>query len=122
MRFDQSRTKLDLVTENTEQLSLEFEDEKKPVYSPAHARQLVLLHSGTPGDGLKQILVGAPYFSGVNGLSWAWLEEFADNGKTTLAGEVDDLRRWTDETDLPELVVRLRSISEQASADGSVTA
>jgi hypothetical protein len=121
MRFDQSRTKLELVAQNTEQLSLEFEDEK-PVYSPTQARQLVVLHSGTPSDGLKQVLVGAPYLSGVNGLSWAWLEEFADDGKGTLPGEVDELRRWTDESDLPELVVRLRSTAQPASADGTVTA
>jgi hypothetical protein len=121
MRFDQSRTKLDLVTENTEQLSLEFEDEK-PVYTAAQARQLVVLHSGTPADGLKQILVGAPYLSGVNGLSWAWLEELAADAETTLPGEVEGLRRWADESDLPELVVRLRSATQPASADGNVTA
>lgn len=121
MRFDQSRTKLDLVTENTEQLALEFED-ATPVYASGQIRQLVVLHSGTPGEGLKHVLVGAPYLSGVNGLSWAWLEEFSDDGKTALPGQVDELRRWTDESELPELVVRLRSTTQPASADGSVSA
>jgi hypothetical protein len=119
MRFDQSRTKLELVTENTAQLSLEFKEEE-PVYSPT--RQLVVLHSGTPAEGLKQVLVGAPYLSDVNGLSWAWLEELADGGRVALPGVADDLRRFADESELPELVIRLRSSAERPSADGSLSA
>jgi hypothetical protein len=121
MRFDRSRTKLELVAENTEQLSLEF-DVHEPVYMSSQVRQLVILHSGTPSDGLKQILIGAPYLSAVNGLSWAWLEEFADHGETPLSGQVDQLRHWIDESELPELVVRLRSSTQPTSAEGSMPA
>jgi hypothetical protein len=121
MRFDQSRTKLELVAENTEQLSLEFDDHE-PAHTSSQVRQLVVLHSGTPSEGLKQVLIGAPYLSGVNGLSWAWLEEFTENGATQLSHQVDQLRRWTDESELPELVVRLRNSTQPASADGSMPA
>lgn len=118
IRFDQSRTKLELVAQNTAQLSLEFEDEQ-----PADSlSQLVVLHSGTPNEGLKQVLVGAPYLSGVNGLSWAWLEELVDQGTELLPVEADALRRFADESELPELVVRLRSQARPASADGSASA
>lgn len=119
MRFDRSRTKLELVSENTAQLSLEFEDAQL-VSSPA--RQLVVLHSGTPDEGLGQVLVGAPYLSDVNGLRWAWLEELTDGGIVALPGVADDLRRFEDESELPELVVRLRGSAERSSTDGSVSA
>jgi hypothetical protein len=120
VRFDQSRTKIELLTENTEQLSLTFED-APPAYRAEHARQLVILHSGTPGQGLKDVWVGAPYHSAVNGLSWAWLEEFANEGRAPLVEQVDQLREWANDSEIPDLVVRLRTPAQLERADGSVS-
>jgi hypothetical protein len=121
MRFGESRTKLDLIAENTEQLSLDFGDEP-PTYAQKQIRQLVVLHSGTPADGVKDIWIGAPYLSGVNGLSWAWLETFADDGQTQVASEAHEVEQWVAESELPELVVRLRESAQPRRADGSMPA
>ncbi len=75
MRFDQSDVRLELVRENTDQLSLEFIEESAPIDEPRH---LVVVHFGDPIDGLERVEVGAPIASGVNGFAWAWSEVLSD--------------------------------------------
>ncbi len=118
MRFDESQTKLDLVNENAQQLSLIFDDEI-PEDAHRRVRHLVVVHTGTPADGLRSVHIGAPYLSPVNGLSWIWLEPL-DGRETTSVGEpvvphVHGTAPWLDESALPELIVELRQPAEESS-------
>jgi hypothetical protein len=72
IRFDQSRTKLELVSANADQLALVF-DEGESAPSARDVRHLVVVHVGDPDEGLSGAWIGAPVLSAVNGFQWLWL-------------------------------------------------
>lgn len=73
LRFRSSKTKLDLVTENADQLSFVFEEGLAP-RGRAGLKHVVLVHFGDPETGLVRIDVGAPYLTDLNGCEWEWVE------------------------------------------------
>lgn len=119
LRISGSRTKADIVRENT-QLRLDFADEP-PIEVMAGARQLVVMHGGTPTDGLQGVWVGAPFLSPLQGLSWLWLESF-EGRETVVAGDAGRVANWIDDSELPELEVRLKAVPPHLKADASQSA
>lgn len=107
IRFDQSRTKLELVNANADQLALVFSDGDEP--SARDVYHLVVVHVGNAEDGLTGAWLGAPVLSPVNGFQWLWLERL--DGTAVIEGsrpvtEAEPV--WLDASALPELIVELR--------------
>jgi hypothetical protein len=114
VRFDQSRTKLELVSANADQLALVF-DEDETALAHCDARHLVVVHVGNPDDGLSGAWIGAPVLSRVNGFRWLWLERLDGTGEVSAAPEAPTPPPavWLSEDALPELVVELREPGER---------
>jgi hypothetical protein len=115
IRFDQSRTKLELVSSNTEQLALVFEEDDT-AYDHREARHLVVVHVGNPDEGLTGAWIGAPVLSPVNGFRWLWLERLDGTADVALPSRAAPPPVWLDESSLPELVVELREPGDEAAA------
>jgi hypothetical protein len=121
IRFDESRTKLELVSANAEQLALVFEEEDE-VHLRWEARNLVVVHVGNPRDGLTGTWIGAPVLSPTNGFRWLWLERLDGTSELAAPSSTDPglTPFWFDDSSLPELVVELREPGERADEANSV--
>jgi len=115
IRFNESRTKLNLVTENAAQLALVFEEDTAP-FAGREARHLVVVHVGKPTDGLTDAWIGAPALSPVNGFQWLWGEGLDGTEVATVpASDVAAATpAWLGNSSLPELIVELREPGDQA--------
>lgn len=77
LRFNASKTKLELVSANGDQLELEFEEELSG-RDEAPLMHIVIVHFGDPQQGLARVEVGAPYLSDLMGYDWEWTENLSD--------------------------------------------
>lgn len=85
LRFDASKTQLELVQANADQL--EFDFEPLPDSSIPELTHLACIHFGDPLEGLHRADVGAPVSSPLDGLRWEWVECLNDG--TVVIGDVD---------------------------------
>lgn len=117
IRFDQSRTKLELVSANAEQLAIVF-DEDEAALEQCEVRHLVVVHVGNPSDGFVDAWIGAPVLSPVNGFRWLWLERLDGIGEAAVPSLAPPAPPpvWLDDSSLPELVVELRRPGDEADA------
>ena len=118
MRFDQSRTKLELVSANADQLAMVF-DEDAAMLTHCEVRHLVVVHVGNPSDGFVDAWIGAPILSPVNGFRWLWLERLDGIGESAVSSPAAAPALppvWLDDSSLPELVVELRRSGDEADA------
>ena len=116
VRFDQSRTKLELASANADQLALVFDEDDRAIPEP-EVRHLVVVHVGNADDGALGAWIGAPLLSPVNGFQWLWLERLDGTAAVDVSPPVTE---WPpvslDESSLPELVVELRGAGAEADA------
>ncbi len=117
IRFDQSRTKLELLTANAEQLAMVFEEDEA-VLEQCQMRHLVVVHVGNPSDGFVDAWIGAPVLSPVNGFRWLWLERLDGTGEAAVPSPVPPAPPsvWLDDSSLPELVIELRRPGDETDA------
>jgi hypothetical protein len=122
IRFDQSRTKLELVSANAEQLAIVFQEDES-AYGAHEIRHLVVVHVGDPSEGLVGAWIGAPVPSPLNGFRWLWLERL--DGTATVALPVPAAPQrgpvWLDDESLPVLVVELREPGDGADATNTAS-
>lgn len=71
MKFDESKLKLDIRTQNTAQLSLLDEHS-----SSATVSRLVVVHFGSPEQGFLYAEAGAPFTTATGACDWLWHERF----------------------------------------------
>ena len=106
LRLDASRTQIELVDANTNQLSL-FDLE--PHGEPDELRRLACIHFGDPLEGLHRADVGAPHASPSDGLQWQWAECLS-TGEELLDGQMaESLRSVEEEEDDDDFDLRMRS-------------
>jgi hypothetical protein len=119
MRFDQSEIRLELVAQNTAQLSLKFEEDAA---TRLEAQHLVVVHFGDPLDGLDRVEIGAPMASGVNGITWDWTDSLTDPAvdETSVSSERDLSSESV--TDLPDFGLQLIDDDEEEQAGESGSA
>lgn len=117
IRFDQSRTKLELVSANAEQLAMVF-DEDEAVLEQCEVRHLVVVHVGNPRDGFVDAWIGAPVLSPINGFRWLWLERLDGTGEAAVPSPAPPALPpvWLDDSSLPEVIVELRLPGDDADA------
>jgi hypothetical protein len=116
IRFDQSRTKLELVSANADQLALVF-DEGDSAPTARDVRHLVVVHVGNAEDGLTGAWLGAPVLSPVNGFQWLWLDRLDASPVVDVSLPVaEEAPVWFDAAALPELIVELREPGIEADA------
>lgn len=78
LRFNASKTKLELVSENANQLALRFEEEELQVPDSENLKHVVVVHFGDPQNGLARVDVGAPFAGDVNGWEWEWVDALSE--------------------------------------------
>lgn len=105
LRLDASRTQIELVDANTNQLSL-FDPE--PQGEPEELRRLACIHFGDPLEGLHRADVGAPHNSTDGGLQWEWAECLSTGEELLDAGPTAENLRDVEEED-DDFDLRLRS-------------
>ena len=116
LRFDESKTKLELLAENADQLALEF-DEPEFVHRP-ELRHAVVIHFGDPIGGLSHVEVGAPFASPVNGHDWEWVESLSDPPAPALdGGDPADHDEDSEEADEEDFDLRLRDDPDEDQID-----
>lgn len=118
LRFDQSRTKLELVQENLEQLAFDFGqagvDEDRPA-----ARHLVMVHFGDSEEGLRAVHVGAPMGDPIEGYRWLWSERLDQPAQLgQLLDETQDGEPRHDTVSPPSLELSLREEEDEDPASG----
>jgi hypothetical protein len=74
VRFNASKVKLELLTENAAQLALVFEEPELQMPGNPDLKHVVVVHFGDPHEGLQRVDVGAPYADEVNGWEWEWVD------------------------------------------------
>lgn len=77
LRFNASKTKLELVSQNADQLEL-FEKEKTHTLGSKDLHHVVIVHFGDPQNGLRRVDVGAPILDDVLGYDWTWVDALSE--------------------------------------------
>jgi hypothetical protein len=121
IRFDQTRTKRSLVTQNTNQLSL-FDDRTIDLM-PSGEAHVVFVHAGNELDGLRAIWVGAPVETSATSFRWLWHEQVYGDDLAVLDAPHDqtDVSPWGD-VELPDLVINIRERSPETESGSSTPA
>jgi hypothetical protein len=105
LRLDASRTQIELVDANTNQLSL-FDPE--PNHEADELHGLACIHFGDPLEGLRRADVGAPHSSPIDGLQWQWAECLSTGEELLEAESTAEALRDLEEDD-DDFDLRLRS-------------
>jgi hypothetical protein len=113
LRLDASRTQVELVNANTNQLSL-FEPE--PHGAADELRRLACIHFGDPLEGLHRADVGAPHISPNDGLEWQWAECLSTGEE--LLGSAPMAEDSLDAEDDDDFDLRLRSDEGESGLTG----
>lgn len=118
LRLDASRTQIELVGANTNQLSL-FGPE--PEGESDELRRLACIHFGDPLEGLHRADVGAPHSSTDDRLQWRWAECLS-TGEELLREEPtsEDARQFEEEDD--DFDLRLRTDESDSGMTGESSA
>lgn len=76
-RFNVSKVKLELVSQNANQLQL-FEEEGFQSHGAEDLQHVVIVHFGDPQNGLTRVDVGAPFLDESLGYQWLWSAPFSE--------------------------------------------
>lgn len=105
LRLDATRTQLDLMEANSEQLSFDFELADEAADPELH--RLACIHFGDPLEGLHRADVGAPLHSPLDGLRWHWAECLS-TGELVVGDSETDINPENEEED-EDFDLRLRA-------------
>lgn len=105
LRLDASRTQVELVGANTNQLSLFDPD---PEGDADELRRLACIHFGDPLEGLHRADVGAPHGAPGDAVQWQWAECLS-TGEELLAQSAPDEPAYEEDDEDEDFDLRLRS-------------
>jgi hypothetical protein len=114
-RFNVSKVKLELVSENADQLQL-FEEEGFKAHGVEDLEHVVIVHFGNPQDGLTRVDVGAPLFGEERGYDWIWSGPFSELEALQEDGDGDGEVGF-DSVDDEDFGLEMRDVSDDERQD-----
>lgn len=114
-RFNVSKIKLELVSQNANQLQL-FEEDGFQGHGAEDLEHVVIVHFGDPDNGLTRVDVGAPFLDETLGYDWLWSGPFSEL-ESLQEGESGDSGVGSDSMDDEDFGLEMRDVDEDERKD-----